>query len=101
MSYLFKQAICLKGVDYHRGVHKLPGDVLEDPVFKKFLRTGLIVDQSSKEPLISFDSLADKNKKLAEKLVKPEVSTIPEPLSFDGEMKTQAEEPSKKSKKSK
>lgn len=70
MSFVFKQAVSLCGKDYHRGVHRLSGAILEDAIFKKYCALGMIISSES-EPILAPQSIEERNKKLAEKLSKP------------------------------
>lgn len=86
MNFVFKQAVCLDGKDYLRGVHRLSGEVLKNKTFLKFCELGLIHQEGPKAEVFIFQTLAEKNKMLADKM-EASTSIIEESKAQDLEIK--------------
>lgn len=89
MHFTFKQAVCLKGKDYTRGVHDLSESVLEslsdDETFLKYCELKLIEEKVHHiAPVVS---LAEKNKKIAEKILGSKKSESETPVGSTSENK--------------
>lgn len=91
MFALVKQAICLDGKDYSRGVHEFPEKFVrheDQALFHKFLEHGLIVKQDkAPEPI---ESLAERGERLAQKFaapVEPTPEVVEEPVKKKSKQK--------------
>jgi len=65
MEILFKQAVCLNGVDYSKGVHDIPKEALATKYFQAMVKAGLAVPH---DKTINAQSEAEKQKKMSEDL---------------------------------
>lgn len=62
----FKQAAHICGKDYLPGIHSIPDHVLDDKFFLRLINAGLVSDPEDKA--IKAESLAERNKRLADKI---------------------------------
>lgn len=67
MKLEFKQAACVAGKDYAKGVHELPEEVLKNPYLAKLIKAGMVVEPSAQRK-IDPETLEERQKRLFAKL---------------------------------
>lgn len=76
MRIHFKQAVHIDGKDYALGTHDVPESLLKNnKYFHKLMEAGLVLDAEAMG-IVSHETLADRQKKLAEKLSASPVSGV-------------------------
>lgn len=68
MRVKFKQAVHIGGKDYPRGVHEVSEAHLKDKYFHKLIQANLVEDAEATK-VVSADSLQDRQRKLAERIL--------------------------------
>ncbi len=79
MHVVFKQAVCIGDKDFSRGAHNVPVEVQQHPYFLKLVNLGLVVEAEASK-VISPQTMQDRQKALADKLMKAQPKVVAAPV---------------------
>lgn len=91
MQVTFRQSVCINGIEFKKGTHEVPKDVLAHKYFHKLIQAGLVSEAEGLK--VTPETLEQRNKRLSEKLLKKAVKAAEEQVKAQTEPEEVQEAP--------